>query len=236
MPEEMATVHTVWGMWADEDVVELLGAVDGETHERYPEALREIVVKAEGTVGARNVRRLDLRVPWSTVTGLFDVPTVDAAGEGDEGAMRWDGSLESIQAICAWANDPKDVSDPWVSFVIGDGVASEVQCDTVEGIVAVKPGDWIVRNAEREFSVARPVSVSTGGDERGTDAFGKRLSVTVGVRYADLEAECTECGALPVVLPFENGDAWCTQCAIDALTDRMEEEASPPTPHRRTER
>lgn len=74
-------------------------------------------------------------------------------------AMQWDGTVESMRAICAWANAPLD-GDPNVDYVTSlDGGVVRVDdplCHTLEGPLTISRGDWIIRGVEGEFYPCKP--------------------------------------------------------------------------------
>lgn len=74
-------------------------------------------------------------------------------------AMKWDGSLPSIQAICKWANHSGEYEDPPVSYLTNDSdpeAPFDVQIWTLNGPVSVEPGEWIVRGVAGEFYPCEP--------------------------------------------------------------------------------
>ena len=78
-------------------------------------------------------------------------------------AMRWDGTRQSIDAICRWANDYRPVEeDPWITYVYTGGLddvgqiltataGDYVLIDTLEGLMRAEPGDWIIKGVKGEF-------------------------------------------------------------------------------------
>jgi hypothetical protein len=74
-------------------------------------------------------------------------------------AMQWDGSRESIDAICRWANDPLLVhgDEPVVSYVYqGEDDVQDVIVWTLNGDVGLDPGEWVVRGVQGEFYPCKP--------------------------------------------------------------------------------
>ena len=74
-------------------------------------------------------------------------------------AMQWDGTVESMQAICEWANRPL-ADDPNVDYVTtmrdGQQRVEEPLCHTLEGPLRVKPKDWIIKGVQGEFYPCKP--------------------------------------------------------------------------------
>jgi hypothetical protein len=77
-------------------------------------------------------------------------------------AMQWDGSLESIRRIMAWANEHPPVytddvepgsleGEPWVDCVTLEGVPVDVTVHSIEGDQGLSPGDWVVKGPQGEF-------------------------------------------------------------------------------------
>jgi hypothetical protein len=71
-------------------------------------------------------------------------------------AMRWDGSLESIRAICEWVNSPDRDDDPTISYLTNNNQPYGVVVWTLEGEMKVAPGDWIIRGVKGEFYSCKP--------------------------------------------------------------------------------
>src|SRR5690242_15622573 len=73
-------------------------------------------------------------------------------------AMQWDGSRQSIDAICRWANDDRPLDeDPWVTYVFtGADDVRDVLISTLEGAMAVRPGDYVIRGVKGEFYPCKP--------------------------------------------------------------------------------
>lgn len=84
-------------------------------------------------------------------------------------AMQWDGTRESIKAICAWANsfpqapnpdrpdEEIDPSDPHVTYVfITDDDVYDVQIDTFSGPVPLEANEWVIRGVSGEFYPCAP--------------------------------------------------------------------------------
>jgi hypothetical protein len=70
-------------------------------------------------------------------------------------AMQWDGLIESIRAICEWANVPGE--DPNVDYcTVADVVVEDVLCHTLEGPLNVSPDDWIIKGVQGEFYPCKP--------------------------------------------------------------------------------
>lgn len=81
-------------------------------------------------------------------------------------AMVWDGSLESVQAICDWARgklrDDQAEQDPPVSYLTQDGVeAFDVLVETDDGSATLRPLDWVVHVASDCFKVVTPDEIRT---------------------------------------------------------------------------
>jgi hypothetical protein len=93
-------------------------------------------------------------------------------------AMRWDGSRESISAICRWANadaeDP-DADDPTVSYLFraaDDAFDVQVWSTIPGGPVGMEPGDWVYRRADGEFEVLRPLTDAPAAGVQSTTDTG----------------------------------------------------------------
>ena len=73
-------------------------------------------------------------------------------------AMRWDGSEESIAAICGWANgDFLGADDPTITYLTsGPGAPFDVRIWTLEGELHVTAGDWVIRGIKGEFYPCKP--------------------------------------------------------------------------------
>lgn len=71
-------------------------------------------------------------------------------------AMKFNGSRDSIQAICDWANRGAD--EPWVDYVTFDNSdrPREVLCHTLEGPLCVAEGDWVIKGTKGEFYPCKP--------------------------------------------------------------------------------
>jgi len=74
-------------------------------------------------------------------------------------AVRWDGSLDSIRAICDWANGDRS-DEPSVDYLTNEdeGFTSpfNVLVHTLEGAMRVTPGDWIIKGVKGEFYPCKP--------------------------------------------------------------------------------
>ncbi len=72
-------------------------------------------------------------------------------------AMRWDGTLGSIKAICDWANGDRS-DEPWVDYLTNAEYTNpfNVLVHTLEGEMRVLPGDWIIRGVAGEFYPIKP--------------------------------------------------------------------------------
>lgn len=73
-------------------------------------------------------------------------------------AMRFDGSRPSIEAICRWANDERPADeDPWITYTLtGPDDVEDVLIDTLEGHMAVSPGDLVIKGVHGEFYPCKP--------------------------------------------------------------------------------
>jgi len=72
-------------------------------------------------------------------------------------ACQWDGSIESAQEICDWANPfghPMD--EPTVSYMVYDGEATDFLIWTLEGDMTVSPMDWVIKGVSNEFYPCKP--------------------------------------------------------------------------------
>ena len=71
-------------------------------------------------------------------------------------AMQWDGSLDSITAICEWANVLGE-DDPHISYLTARSFGvHDVLIDTLEGPLRAAVGDWIIRGVAGEFYPCKP--------------------------------------------------------------------------------
>jgi hypothetical protein len=69
-------------------------------------------------------------------------------------ALQWDGSHESLQAICRWANDSEIEAgnDPIVDYIETEGGIKDVLVDTVDnGPRPLSPGDFVVKLENGNF-------------------------------------------------------------------------------------
>jgi hypothetical protein len=73
-------------------------------------------------------------------------------------AMQFDGTRPCIEAICRWANDHRlTEEDPWVTYVFtGPDDVQDVLIDTLEGHMAVSPGDFVIKGVQGEFYPCKP--------------------------------------------------------------------------------
>jgi len=71
-------------------------------------------------------------------------------------ALRWDGSLASIQSICLWANYPD--MDKVVYEMLDEelGAVGAVYALTLEGALTASVGDFIIRGVQGEFYPCKP--------------------------------------------------------------------------------
>lgn len=70
-------------------------------------------------------------------------------------AMQWDGSLESLEEICRWANDG-NADEPWITYIVVSGQIQDVLIDTLEGHMYVSIDDWIIRGVQGEVYPCKP--------------------------------------------------------------------------------
>ena len=69
-------------------------------------------------------------------------------------ALRFDGSVSSAAKICKWANEYSTMpdGDPWIDYVTIDGVTAEdFLVHSLEGIMEVAQGDWVIKGIKGEF-------------------------------------------------------------------------------------
>jgi len=72
-------------------------------------------------------------------------------------AMQWDGSMESIHAICDWSlSYTTEDGEPWVDYVTAGETPQDVQVITLEGHMSVSVGDWIIKGIQDEFYPCKP--------------------------------------------------------------------------------
>ena len=79
-------------------------------------------------------------------------------------AAQWDGSRESLGAICRWVNscpevvneDEEPSGDPTMDFLTEGDEIRDVQIYTLEGPLRVSPGDWIIKGVKGEFYPCKP--------------------------------------------------------------------------------
>ena len=70
-------------------------------------------------------------------------------------AMQWDGSVESLRAVCDWANANLD-EDPWVDYVVYNGQVVDPLIHTLEGEMSISMNDWIIKGVKGEFYPCKP--------------------------------------------------------------------------------
>ncbi|WP_281783763.1 hypothetical protein [Sinimarinibacterium flocculans] len=71
-------------------------------------------------------------------------------------AARFDGTRESIAAICRWANTSQE-EDLWIDYLsVKDDEVSDVLVHTLEGPMRVNVGDWIIKGVQGEFYPCKP--------------------------------------------------------------------------------
>jgi len=122
-------------------------------------------------------------------------------------AMQFDGLKASAEAICAWANwgeNAREDGDPNVDYTYMTGDPAEViddmLCNTLEGVLNVSPGDWIIRGVSGEFYPCKP------------DVFALTYEPVEPV-----EPACSECGGAGKRLSTNfDGDPFvpCPACAV----------------------
>ena len=69
-------------------------------------------------------------------------------------AMQFDGTRESAEAICAWANIGKVETQVDCEYVAPDGLparAINMRVHTSRGPIRARAWDWIIRGVEGEF-------------------------------------------------------------------------------------
>lgn len=73
-------------------------------------------------------------------------------------AVQWDGSRASIQRACDWVNGFDPTGDPILTYEFygADDVSGQPLVETLEGDMAVSPGDWIIRGVKGEFYPCKP--------------------------------------------------------------------------------
>lgn len=73
----LMTLHTVWMYWADDDAIELHGALDDHLVADNYDAYAELVEAAARKVGRENIREIKLEVNWSEVCAAFEPPKIE---------------------------------------------------------------------------------------------------------------------------------------------------------------
>lgn len=71
-------------------------------------------------------------------------------------AMQYTGTVESISAICRWANDPRQApEDPWVSYITTslESAPRDVLVSTERGDLEMLTGDWVVKAYDGSFNL-----------------------------------------------------------------------------------
>jgi hypothetical protein len=82
-------------------------------------------------------------------------------------AGQWDGSRESIDALCRWVNaqpvppealgDAEENDTPTLSYTFAsEDDVYDVQIWSLEGPHLVSPGDWIIKGVKGEFYACKP--------------------------------------------------------------------------------
>ena len=72
-------------------------------------------------------------------------------------ARQFDGSPESANDICRWANNNQpEMDDPNIDYVLRKNEVSDMQCATLEGFMHVSVGDWIIQGVNGEFYPCKP--------------------------------------------------------------------------------
>ncbi|WP_211188222.1 hypothetical protein [Gordonia asplenii] len=100
-------------------------------------------------------------------------------------AMKWDGSRQSMDSLCAWVNSHSDpLDDPCLSYnFIGAADVSDPVLDTVEGDMRVTVGDWVIRGVAGEFYPCKPDIFAATYDEV-TDVFDEWATSAAAARWA----------------------------------------------------
>ena len=68
-------------------------------------------------------------------------------------AMRYDGSSESIDAICEWSLEHTKLGEP---VAVPNAHEGKLIVHTLEGTVYAPPGDYIIRGVQGEFYPCKP--------------------------------------------------------------------------------
>ena len=107
-------------------------------------------------------------------------------------AIQYDGSLESIRAIARWANAYPNEGDPWVDFVSLRGEVIDPMVHTREGLMAIMPGDWVLKGGQDEFYPCAPDLFAATYEPADTHAEARittydQLSAATGIPVARLE-------------------------------------------------
>jgi len=74
-------------------------------------------------------------------------------------ALRFDGSVSSAAKICQWANEDSTTpnGDPWTDYVTIDGVTAEdFLVHSLEGVMEIDLGDWVIKGIKGEFYPCKP--------------------------------------------------------------------------------
>lgn len=76
-------------------------------------------------------------------------------------AMQFDGSRESAQTICDWANSFENTEgEPWITYIThgedGYELPHDLLVETLEGHMSVSEGDFVIKGVQGEFYPCKP--------------------------------------------------------------------------------
>lgn len=72
-------LYTVWIYWADDDAIEMHGAVDQHLRDANPGYYQEMVAEARAKVGGENVREVRVEVDWMEIVAAFEGSVIDGS-------------------------------------------------------------------------------------------------------------------------------------------------------------
>lgn len=94
---------------------------------------------------------------WQPFDGTFRAGVVRIRKKPVEvAAMRYDGTMESFNAIHEWMGPDSDPNHPNLGYQGTDDEPGKFGIKTLEGRITASPGDWIIKGVMGEFYPCKP--------------------------------------------------------------------------------